>query len=384
MPTHLVLLGAGGFITMGTLRLIDPLLPAIAEDFGTSVGGVAATVTAFMLGYGLFQLVHGPLGDRAGKLRVMACALALCALATAGCALTASVGGLATLRFVGGMAAGAVVPLSLAHIGDTVAYDARQATIGRFLSWTLLGQMLAGSLAGLFAEYLGWRLAFVAFGAAGAVVAVRLARAAAAEARPAATGAAPAARRTHLGLLRSASTRRVWGGVFLEGSLLLGALPYAGAYLKHAFGLDYLAIGLVLGCFGAGGLLYTGTVRWLVRRLGERGLLLGGGLLVAACYAALAAAPSWPLFVPALTLVGAGFFALHSTLQTRATELAPQARGTALSGFAFCLFLGQGLGVYAYGLLIDGPGYRAAFAAAALGVALLAVWLRAAPSAAPR
>ena len=73
---------AAGFISMATFRLTDPLLPAIADEFHVSIGRVAMTVTAFTLGYGLLQLVYGPLGDRIGKLRVMSGALPLTSLLT--------------------------------------------------------------------------------------------------------------------------------------------------------------------------------------------------------------------------------------------------------------------------------------------------------------
>ena len=86
MPTHLLLLGAAGFISIGMFRLTDPLLPAIADDFGSTVGNVAMTITAFTLGYGMLQLIYGPLGDRIGKLRVMAAGLLVTALSTAACA----------------------------------------------------------------------------------------------------------------------------------------------------------------------------------------------------------------------------------------------------------------------------------------------------------
>lgn len=376
MSTHLLLIGAGGFITMGTFRLTDPLLPAIAEEFGASIGSVATTVTAFTVGYGLFQLLYGPLGDRMGKLRVMSVTLTLSALATLVCAWTETVNGLAVLRFMAGMTAGAIVPLSIAHIGDTVPYDSRQATIGRFLSATVMGQIVGGSLAGMFAEYFGWRLAFIAFGMAGILVAMRLGVAGARTPRPAPRDPAQA-QVTHLGLLRLRATRIVWGAVFLEGCFLLGAIPYAGAYLKHGFGLDYMTIGLVLGSFGFGGLVYSALVRLMVARLGERGMVIAGGALVAASYFCLTFAPVWQFFIPALALIGMGFFTMHSTLQTRATELAPQARGTALSGFAMCLFMGQGTGVFAISYLIDGPGYAAAFAIAGCGGIGLVWWLNA-------
>ena len=46
-----------------------------------------------------------------------------------------------------------------------------------------------------------------------------------------------------------------------------------------------------------------------------------------------------------------------------------------MSGFSLCLFLGQGVGVFAISYLVDGPGYGVAFAAVGVGVALIAAWL---------
>jgi predicted MFS family arabinose efflux permease len=367
-------LGAAGFIAVGTFRISDPLLPKIAEDFSTSVGSVAVSVTAFTLGYSIFQLLHGPLGDRLGKLRVITVALALTSIATAACALTGTVSGLAALRFATGMTAGAVAPLAMAHIGDTVAYESRQAVIGRFLMACLLGQMTAGSIAGIFAEYIGWRYAFVAFGATGLLIAIGLWRPAVRAVRPV-HDAATGARTGHLDLLRDAAARNIWLAAFFEGSLTMGAVPYAGSFLKRAFALDYATIGLVLASFGVGGIFYTFNVRWLLKRLGERRMVITGGALVSGGYCVVASAPVWQLLVPALALIGLGFFLMHGTLQVRATEIAPTARGTALAGFVFYLFLGQGAGVFALSYVVDGPGYRAAFAITAGAVVVFTTWL---------
>jgi len=374
MSTHLVLIGAAGFISIGMFRLTDPLLPAIADEFGTTVGNVAMTITAFTVGYGLLQLTYGPLGDRVGKLRVMAAGLLLMALSTAACAWTDSVTSLAVLRFLSGVTAGAIAPLALAHIGDTVPYETRQATIGHFLAATMMGQIVGGSLAGMFAEFFGWRLAFIAFGIAGVAVAARLAVVAIRAPLPRASGARPAGI-THLIMLRQLNTRLVWGVVLLEGCFVLGAVPFAGAALKHTFGLDYLTIGLVLAGFGIGGIVYSVCVRWLIATLGELGMIATGGALITASYAVIAFTPLWQVYVPALALIGCGFFCMHGTLQIRGTELAPQARGTAMSGFSFCLFVGQGLGVFLLSLVVDGPGYVTAFAISAAAVALIAAAL---------
>jgi predicted MFS family arabinose efflux permease len=64
----------------------------------------------------------------------------------------------------------------------------------------------------------------------------------------------------------------------------------------------------------------------------------------------------------------------HNTLQTRATEMAPQARGTAIAVFAFCLFMGQAGGVAIFGVIIRVLDYGWTFAISGAGLALLGIW----------
>ena len=55
-------------------------------------------------------------------------------------------------------------------------------------------------------------------------------------------------------------------------------------------------------------------------------------------------------------MIGFGTYLFHNTLQTHATQMAPQARGTAVSIFAFCLFTGQAAGVSLGGWVFDRLG----------------------------
>ena len=101
-----------------------------------------------------------------------------------------------------------------------------------------------------------------------------------------------------------------------------------------------------------------------------------GGWLVSFGYLAIVMFQNWMLFVPMSVLIGMGFYMLHSTLQTRATELAPEARGTAVSLFAFSLFLGQGIGAIALGAIVDSVGgYIYCFITVSVSMALLTLWL---------
>jgi predicted MFS family arabinose efflux permease len=153
--------------------------------------------------------------------------------------------------------------------------------------------------------------------------------------------------------------------VFIEAAFGWGAFAYVGADLHLRFGLSFTLVGLFVAAFGVGGLLYTSSVRFWVRRLGQTGLSTVGGLLVGVAFLALAAGTTWWLAPFAIATIGLGFYMLHNTLQTNATQMTPQARGTAVAIFSSALYLGQTAGVAAGSLVIDRHGAMPVFLAAA-------------------
>ncbi|MEH2447817.1 MAG: MFS transporter [Nostoc sp.] len=181
--------------------------------------------------------------------------------------------------------------------------------------------------------------------------------------------------RPYYQLLTQPIARTVIIGVFVEGFCLFGAFAYVGAFLRDRYSLSYVAIGFMLSGFGLGGLIYSRSVKWLVRRLGEIGLMGMGGGLMCISFLAIALFQNWMLFIPLSILMGLGFYMMHNTLQTQATELSPEARGTAVSLFAFNLFVGQGIGAAVFGRIVDNFGYIYCFLVAGVALALLSVWL---------
>jgi predicted MFS family arabinose efflux permease len=366
-------LAAAAFVSGANLRLFDALLPTVARDFAVLPTTASVVVTAFTLAYGLFQVVHGPLGDRAGKLRVVGLATLVAAAASLGCAYASDLKTLAVLRFATGIGAAAIVPLSLAWIGDNTPYDLRQAALGRFLGFILMGQILGPALGGALAEFIHWRRVFDVLAAVFLLVGVVLLTVDRRTPRP------PPAPPTsvvanYAKVLRDPWVRTVMLTVFLEGGLFYGAFAYAGAWLKERFDLSYLLVGALLAGFGMGGMIYSLTIRGLLARFGERGFVrIGGGLLLA-CFVALPLLPVWQATLPVFVAAGFGFYMFHNTLQTKATEMAPQARGTAIAVFAFALFMGQASGVAACGVLIRLLHYPATFVAMGLALALLGAW----------
>jgi predicted MFS family arabinose efflux permease len=374
-PRTIALLAVAAFVSGANLRVADPLIPKLAQDFSVSVSAAASVVSAFTLAYALFQVVHGPLGDRIGKLRAVTIGMFIASAAAFASAAAPSLALLSLGRFLTGMGAAAVIPLSLAFIGDNVPYERRQLVLGQFIGAVLTGQMFGPLLAGALSDHLSWRAIFVVIGAVFAAVGLRLL----AEARrpqPPPAAPRPSPLKQYAQLARDPWVRVVVITVAVEGFLFYGAFAYLSAYLRSAFGIGYLLIGLLLAGFSLGGVIYSLLVKWLVPRLRERGLALAGGVLLLACFLGIALTPAWLPTVPFFVASGLAFYMLHNTLQTQATEMAPQARGAGVSFFAFCLFLGQAAGAAAFGQLIEAIGYPPAFAAAGAGLLLLAVDFR--------
>jgi predicted MFS family arabinose efflux permease len=368
----ILLLAMAGFFAAGTTRVCDALLPDIARSFAASVPQAAIAITAFTLAYGAFQLVYGPVGARIGPFRTVATMTALTAVTTGLTAAAPTLSWLAAGRFLSGLTCAAIIPMSMAHIGDTVPYERRQSVLARFLMGHISGVVAGQATAGLLAELLSWRTVFVLLAAGFALVAALLWREVASGPlvdRRVEAAASPLLQ--YLRVLRLPWARTVLVTVTLEGFFCFGALAYVGAFLRDAFALSYTAIGLVLAAFGVGGLVYAMLVRHLLRLMGEPGLALAGGAGLSLAFALLALSPSAWLAAPATALCGLGYYMLHNTLQTNATQMATFDRSAAIALFAFGLFVGQAVGAALLGLLLEPIGYRGGFAAAA--VALLAI-----------
>ena len=72
-----------------------------------------------------------------------------------------------------------------------------------------------------------------------------------------------------------------------------GAFAFVGADMHLRFSLSYTLIGLTVGAFGIGGLIYAGTVQQLVARFGQVGLARTGSVVIALAYLAIGFAPVW-------------------------------------------------------------------------------------------
>jgi YNFM family putative membrane transporter len=364
------LLGTCAFASMASMRVCDAMLPSLAAEFSTTTGQAARTISGFALAYGVLQLFYGPLGDRHGKLRVVGFATLACTAGSATAAFSPSLDWLVASRILSGMAAAGIIPLTMAWIGDSVAYEGRQEVLAKLLGATVFGMICGQWLGGLVTELLGWRSAFVMLALIFLISGAMLVRLASGLASPGSGDFGSVGRRA-LDVLVRPWARTVLFVTCIEGALAFSAIAFIPSHLHATFDLTMPTAGAIVALYGVGGLLYSRCARVLLRRFGETGLANIGGVCMGLAFATIAFTPSWLLALPACLVAGFGFYALHNTLQTNATQMAPAVRGTAVSLFACVLFLGQSLGVLFAAWVVDSFSSSMVFASSALGLMLL-------------
>jgi len=372
----LLFMSMAAFASVATMRVADPLIPQIAHDFNVTAGEAAIVSSAFTIAYAVGQFVHGPLGDRFGKLRIIAWMTITSALTVSAAGLASSLASLGLVRFLAGTTAAAIVPLAMAFIGDHVAYENRQAVLARFLMGTTLGGVVGQSLGGLIGDWFGWRAVFPLLG----FILLMMGLALLFEAKH---GRLPPPKLSktlsltsitagYKSLMRNPWARVILVIVFIEAFFFYGAFTFIGADLHQRFNISYSHVGFILCFFGIAGLTYASTVRLLIRRLGEHGLAMAGGILLASGFSAIIILPL-TLIPIGMFVMGLGLYMVHNTLQTNATQMAPESRGLAVSTFANILFLGQAAGIVAGGLVVDHAGFFTIYIIAASSLGLLSI-----------
>ncbi len=374
----ITLLAVAAFAAQAMVRVTDSLLPQIAADFQTTVGAASIVVTVYLLAHGSVQLVIGPIGDRFGKYLCVSIAAAASALLVLACGLAPSLPLLVAARLGSGLATGWIVPFALAFVGDVIPYERRQQVIGTFLSGQILGQMFGQAAGGALGDYFGWRTVFFMLAAMIGIATIGLFYelwrnpVTHASRTPARAGAGFVA--DYIAVLRSPWSRSLIALAFVEAAAMFGAFAFVGADLHVRFGVSFTVVGLFVGFFALGGLIYSLSVRRLVAHFGPAGLAAGGGAVLAVAYVILAVEPVAWLAPVAILGVGLGFYMLHNTLQTHATQMTPEARGTAVGLFSAGLYLGQTAGAALGGMVFDRYTAVPIFLSAAVVLLLCGLW----------
>jgi predicted MFS family arabinose efflux permease len=298
--------------------LVASLGSLVKADFHLSDEAFGFLGTAFFLVYFLTSPLFGYLGDRWGRLRLMAGGAALWSLATSLTFWVPSYPFLVAARGLVGVGEGSFGTLAPAYLADILPLEGRSWALGLFYLAIPLGSALAYLVGGLVGSHWGWRPAFLLAGLPGLALAGLIYRlrevpaAIPALAPPAASSTTSSPLATYWQLFKIPTMRRVNLGYGMVTFALGGLAFWMPRYLEVAKGLSLSQANLLL--FGsvalAGGLgtLIGGFLgsRLLTYTLGAPLWVSGLGVALALPLAAITIFAAAPVFyIPAL--VGAIF-----------------------------------------------------------------------------
>ena len=337
-------------------RAVDPIVPQIAIDLNVLPGTAALVSTAYTLPYALTQPALGALADMFNKARLILISLVLITVTTFAAAFVTSFELLVVSRVVAGVAAGGMIPIVFAFVGDLVPVAQRQVAMGRILFAIMTGNLLGALAAGAVADLLGWRAVFFVMSGLGLIIfAISL---------PRFRGAGRAGGKFDLSsvgpnyrtIFRNPLAKICFGAVFLEAVFMYGLFPHVATLLYAAGETRASIAGIVLAGFGIGGAIYGLRVSFFLERLGEQWMMRIGGLLMGLCLAFVVLRAPWQAEFVNFMILGLSFYLLHAVIQIYASELAPEARGSAMALHSFFFFLGHAAGpaVYSLGLATVG------------------------------
>ena len=172
-------------------------------------------------------------------------------------------------RVIAGLAAGGVVPISFALVGDMIPVHERQVAMGRLLFAIMTGNLLGATCAGVVGDLVGWRGVFFVTGALGlaaSIIAVPGFRG-----MSAATGTFDLSTMlpNYRAIFRNPLAKICFGTVFLEAVFMYGVFPYVATMLHEAGETRASIAGIVIAGFGIGGALYGVLVSRLLPLLGR-------------------------------------------------------------------------------------------------------------------
>ncbi|WP_144018675.1 multidrug effflux MFS transporter [Demequina sp. NBRC 110051] len=325
-----------------------PAFPSMAEQLDASTAQVQLSLTAFLIGAGVGQLVFGPLSDRWGRRGPLVAGVVIFVLSSAAAALAPTVGLLIAARVVQGLSGAAGMVIGRTVIAD-LAHGKEAATA--FSALMIVGgaaPVVAPVAGSLLAESLGWRgLLWIVAGLG--VVSLIAVLIAVPETHPRAARAASQASSMRAGMRELASRQYVGATVaFAFAFATMMAYISASPFLYQGLmGLGTVAYGVLFGINALVLMIVSAAAMKLAGRLGVRRVArwgLTGNLVGILALVALvvAGAPALWLIAPILVAVGSLGF-VFGTVTAMAMDAVPDAGGAASAVLGFLQFALAGL-----------------------------------------
>jgi DHA1 family bicyclomycin/chloramphenicol resistance-like MFS transporter len=258
-------------------------MPQLQRAFGADVSSAQLTLSVFLVGFALGQVVCGPLSDRKGRRPVLVAGLALFTLAGFACAASTSLPMLLAARFAQGVGASVGPVVARAIVRDR--YDSRSgaAVLSQMTQVMIIAPLVAPTLGGYLLVHLGWPAIFLVLGGGGALLLLAcwryLPETAGGGTEPAAGGRAGALAGLRALAAHGASARHVLTVCFVYAGMFayIGGSPFV---LMDVFGVAEQNFGYYFAVTAAGLFVSATLNRWLLKRHASPLVILGRGALV--------------------------------------------------------------------------------------------------------
>ncbi|TVT08687.1 Bcr/CflA family multidrug efflux MFS transporter [Amycolatopsis bartoniae] len=307
---YALILGSLSAFAPLSIDMYLPALPRMAGDLHSSDTTLQLTLTAFIVGLAVGQLVLGPISDAVGRRRPLLAGLAVYAVSSVLCAVSPSVEVLIVARLVQALGAAAGIVIARAIVRDLYSGTAMTKFFSMLMLVSGLAPILAPVLGGQILRLTSWRGVFVVLTVFGALLLLATVLALPEPLPPErrSPNRLGATLRTYAGLL---GDRSFFGYALAGGLMFAGLFAYVSAssfVLQGVYGLSPQEFSLVFGGNGVGIVLAGQLNGRLVGRFPERALLAAGlttsavggiGVLVAAVFSL----PLPALLVPLVLLV---------------------------------------------------------------------------------
>ena len=348
----LLVLGLMAFLANGDNYAAAPLLINISNDLNLTVSTAALSVTAYMLSFGVFTLIFGPLADHFGKVKVINIAAFGTAIFSMLGATAFNLPSLIFFRAMNGAFGAGIFPVTMALVGESFDDQNRQKALGKVMGLMFLGAATATIMGGVLAYIGSWRLVYLVYGIGEIILAAIMLKVLKRD--------QPVVKKLNIfasykTVFKNLKFIRLVTVILFVGFSVFGTFTYTGKLIQSITGYNIFIVGMILSIFGFGTVI-GGRIAPKVRTRLKKKFLAVAGILGSLSLLILALSNSVVLLSIGFLAFGIAFIFLQSTLIATAQGMLPQMKGTAMSMASFNMFVGGALGTSINGLLMDTIG----------------------------
>lgn len=359
--TNLALFAAG-LATFGLLYCVQPLMPQFSQHYGigAATSALSLSLTTGVLAFAM--LFAGAVSDVLGRKAVMVASLLSSAVLVLLTATMPNWTALLSLRTLLGITLSGLPAVAMTYLTEEMHAESIGLGMGLYISGSAIGGMSGRLIAGVVADYAGWRAGVAMVGVIGLISGLVFWR------------ALPPSRHFHPQALQWRALSRRFAGMFrdaglpwlfLEGFLLLGAFVTVYNYLGYRllappYNLSETVVGLIFAIYLVG----TVSSAWmghLAGKLGRRKVLWTAFALMLVGVACTMMSSLW-LIILGITAITFGFLGGHSIVSSWVGRRGGNAKAQASSMYLFAYYMGSSVAGWSGGLFFAAKGW--------LGVAL--------------